>query len=74
MKQFDEQSPLAPREREKMAGRVASAARNNRTILLVTACAAIFLGLLCMSPAGRGDETRPDGLLAAGRKPSIQTG
>ena len=42
MKQFDEQSPLAPREREKMAGRVASAARNNRTILLVTACAAIF--------------------------------
>ena len=29
-----------------MAGRVASAARNNRTILLVTACAAIFLGLL----------------------------
>lgn len=46
MKQFDEQSPLAPREREEMAGRVASAARNNRTILLVTACAAIFLGLL----------------------------
>lgn len=46
MKQFDEQSPLAPREREKMASRVASAARNNRTILLVTACAAIFLGLL----------------------------
>lgn len=46
MKQFDEQSPLAPREREKMARRVASAARNNRTILLVTACAAIFLGLL----------------------------
>ena len=46
MKQFDEQSPLAPREREKMAGRVASAARNNKTILLVTACAAIFLGLL----------------------------
>lgn len=46
MKQFDERSPLAPREREKMAGRVASAARNNRTILLVTACAAIFLGLL----------------------------
>lgn len=46
MKQFDEQGPLAPREREKMAGRVASAARNNRTILLVTACAAIFLGLL----------------------------
>lgn len=46
MKQFDEQSPLAPRGREKMAGRVASAARNNRTILLVTACAAIFLGLL----------------------------
>lgn len=46
MKQFDEQSPLAPREREKMVGRVASAARNNRTILLVTACAAIFLGLL----------------------------
>lgn len=46
MKQFDEQSPLSPREREKIAGRVASAARNNRTILLVTACAAIFLGLL----------------------------
>lgn len=46
MRQFDEQSPLAPREREKMAGRAASAARNNRTILLVTACAAIFLGLL----------------------------
>ncbi|WP_317299339.1 phosphatase PAP2 family protein [Collinsella tanakaei] len=46
MKQFDEQSPLAPREREKMADRVVSAARNNRTILLVTACAAIFLGLL----------------------------
>ena len=46
MKQFDEQSPLAPREREKMASRVASAARDNRAVLLVAACAAIFLGLL----------------------------
>lgn len=46
MKQFDEQSPLAPREREKMAGRVAGAARDNRVVLLVAACAAIFLGLL----------------------------
>lgn len=46
MKQFDEQSPLAPRERGKMAGRVAAAARKNRTVLLVAACAAVFLGLL----------------------------
>lgn len=46
MKQFDEHSPLSARERGKMAGRVASAARDNKRILLVAACAAVFLGLL----------------------------